>query len=145
MTYALSKFVSIPSVSACPSHAEDCRQAAIWLRKCLGQLGARTTLVSHELFLHFLFLFNPSTACFSCQQEKERTLLSWGLLAGPKVVVRNLGCSSMGKFYICLFCSSFSLFSLCSAITMSSPPQLTGGTLTHSRLQDAMDTCTAVG
>lgn len=46
MTYALSKFVSIPSISSCPTHAEDCRQAAIWLRKCLGQLGARTTLLS---------------------------------------------------------------------------------------------------
>jgi len=45
MTYALSKFVSIPSVSACPAHAEDCRQAAIWLRKCLNQLGAQATLL----------------------------------------------------------------------------------------------------
>ena len=46
MTFALSKFVSVPSVSGNPAHHEDCRQAAIWLRKCLGQLGARTSLVS---------------------------------------------------------------------------------------------------
>ncbi|KAF8887175.1 hypothetical protein BD779DRAFT_1611627 [Infundibulicybe gibba] len=45
MTYALSKFVSIPSVSSTLSHREDCRQAAIWLRKCLSQLGARTVLL----------------------------------------------------------------------------------------------------
>ncbi|KAG6909272.1 hypothetical protein DXG01_001334 [Tephrocybe rancida] len=44
MTYALSKFVSIPSVSSDPSHTEDCRQAAIWLKKCLSQLGAHTSL-----------------------------------------------------------------------------------------------------
>ncbi|KAJ2935286.1 hypothetical protein H1R20_g1809, partial [Candolleomyces eurysporus] len=45
LTYALTKFVSIPSVSSVPSHKEDCRQTAIWLRKCLGQLGARTSLL----------------------------------------------------------------------------------------------------
>ena len=46
MVYALSKFVSIPSVSSSQQHKEDCRQAAIWLRKCLGQLGAQSFLVS---------------------------------------------------------------------------------------------------
>ncbi|KAF5382706.1 hypothetical protein D9615_002814 [Tricholomella constricta] len=45
MTYALSKFISIPSVSSSPAHTEDCRQAAIWLKKCLGQLGARASLL----------------------------------------------------------------------------------------------------
>ncbi|KAG6865510.1 hypothetical protein C0991_001941 [Blastosporella zonata] len=45
MTYALSKFVSIPSVSSSPAHTEDCRQAAIWLKKCLNQLGAHTSLL----------------------------------------------------------------------------------------------------
>ncbi|KAF8798830.1 Zn-dependent exopeptidase [Phlegmacium glaucopus] len=45
MAVALSKFVSIPSVSCSPAHREDCRQAAIWLRKCLGQLGAHTSLL----------------------------------------------------------------------------------------------------
>jgi len=46
MDYALSKFISIPSVSSDLSHREDCRQAAIWLKKCLSQLGAESTLVS---------------------------------------------------------------------------------------------------
>ncbi|KAF8158262.1 hypothetical protein B0H34DRAFT_657084 [Crassisporium funariophilum] len=45
MLYALSKFISIPSVSCEPRYREDCRQAAVWLRKCLGQLGARTKLL----------------------------------------------------------------------------------------------------
>ncbi|CAA7261422.1 unnamed protein product [Cyclocybe aegerita] len=45
MLYALGKFVTIPSISSDPSHREDCRQAAIWLRKCLGQLGAHTFLL----------------------------------------------------------------------------------------------------
>lgn len=45
MLHALSKFVSIPSVSSEPHHREDCRQAAIWLKKCLTQLGAEATLV----------------------------------------------------------------------------------------------------
>lgn len=49
MTYALSKFVSIPSVSSDPSHREDCRQAAIWLKKGLNQLGAQSALLpTHE-------------------------------------------------------------------------------------------------
>ncbi|EGN97989.1 hypothetical protein SERLA73DRAFT_169073 [Serpula lacrymans var. lacrymans S7.3] len=46
MTYALSMFVSIPSVSCESAHREDCRQAAIWLKKCLHQLGAESTLLS---------------------------------------------------------------------------------------------------
>ncbi|TFK70401.1 glutathione degradosome [Pluteus cervinus] len=45
LTYALSKFVSIPSISCFPSNREDCRQAAIWLKKCLAQLGAHTALL----------------------------------------------------------------------------------------------------
>ena len=45
MLYALSKFISIPSVSKSSAHREDCRQAAIWLRKCLTQLGAEASLV----------------------------------------------------------------------------------------------------
>ncbi|KAF9778662.1 Zn-dependent exopeptidase [Thelephora terrestris] len=47
MLYALSRFISIPSVSNSPQHREDCRQAAIWLKKCFNQLGAsRSALVS---------------------------------------------------------------------------------------------------
>ncbi|KAG5639431.1 hypothetical protein H0H81_002302 [Sphagnurus paluster] len=45
MTHALSKFVSIPSISSDPARTEDCRQAAIWLKNCLSQLGARASLL----------------------------------------------------------------------------------------------------
>ncbi|CAL1713399.1 unnamed protein product [Somion occarium] len=45
LVYALSKFISIPSVSGCLSYREHCRQAAIWLRKCLSQLGAEASLL----------------------------------------------------------------------------------------------------
>ena len=38
----LSGFLSIPSVSALPSHAADCRRAAEWLRDELGSLGCPT-------------------------------------------------------------------------------------------------------
>ncbi|KAI5122438.1 hypothetical protein M0805_008751 [Coniferiporia weirii] len=48
MMHALSKFVSIPSVSSEPKHREDCRQAAIWLKKCLTQLGAEASLLPTE-------------------------------------------------------------------------------------------------
>lgn len=58
MTYALSKFVSIPSVSSDPNHREDCRQAAIWLKKCLNQLGAQSALVN---------LLNSSFPFSSCK------------------------------------------------------------------------------
>ncbi|KIL67904.1 hypothetical protein M378DRAFT_191433 [Amanita muscaria Koide BX008] len=46
MIYALSKFVSIRSVSSSPAHRDDCQQAAVWLKKCLSQLGAQTSLIS---------------------------------------------------------------------------------------------------
>ncbi|EMD39729.1 hypothetical protein CERSUDRAFT_150401 [Gelatoporia subvermispora B] len=45
MVLALSKLVSIPSVSNSANHREDCRQAAIWLRKCLTQLGADSSVL----------------------------------------------------------------------------------------------------
>lgn len=40
----LSKFVAIPSVSNCEQNREDCRQAAIWLKRCMSQLGAEATM-----------------------------------------------------------------------------------------------------
>ncbi|KAI0685388.1 Zn-dependent exopeptidase [Cerioporus squamosus] len=46
LVHGLTKFVSIPSVSNSPPHKEDCRQAAIWLRKCFTQLGAEASLVT---------------------------------------------------------------------------------------------------
>lgn len=55
LIYALSKFVSIPSVSCSPSNKEDCRQAAIWLKKCLAQLGAKSCLVCC-IFCSLIFL-----------------------------------------------------------------------------------------
>ncbi|KAI0061595.1 Zn-dependent exopeptidase [Artomyces pyxidatus] len=45
MMYALSKFVSIRSVSSAPELREDCHQAAIFLSKCLHQLGAHSKLL----------------------------------------------------------------------------------------------------
>ncbi|KAI9064650.1 Zn-dependent exopeptidase [Trametes sanguinea] len=45
LVYALTKFVAIPSVSNAVAHKEDCRQAAIWLRKCFTQLGAEASLL----------------------------------------------------------------------------------------------------
>lgn len=45
LVHALSQFVAIPSVSGSSAHHEDRRQAAIWLRKWLGLLGARAQLV----------------------------------------------------------------------------------------------------
>ncbi|CDO74568.1 hypothetical protein BN946_scf184771.g4 [Trametes cinnabarina] len=45
LVYALTKFVAIPSVSNALAHKEDCRQAAIWLRKCFTQLGAEASLL----------------------------------------------------------------------------------------------------
>ncbi|KAF7975347.1 hypothetical protein HWV62_9799 [Athelia sp. TMB] len=56
MIYALSKFVSIPSISSDPAHREDCRQAAIWLKKCLSQLGAEATLLTNSEGLNPLVL-----------------------------------------------------------------------------------------
>ncbi|KAF8489393.1 hypothetical protein JB92DRAFT_3013429 [Gautieria morchelliformis] len=44
----LYPFVSIPSVSNCEPNREDCRQAAIWLKRCLSQLGADATMIATE-------------------------------------------------------------------------------------------------
>src|SRR3954451_13952910 len=41
----LSGFLSIPSVSALPAHAADCRRAAEWLRDELTSLGCPTVQV----------------------------------------------------------------------------------------------------
>lgn len=54
LVFALSKFTSIPSVSSSPDHGEDCRQAAIWLTKCLAQLGASSKTV-RALFIFAQF------------------------------------------------------------------------------------------
>jgi hypothetical protein len=44
---ALSAFISFPSVSGRFGEKESCRQAAIWLRKFLTELGADANLVCH--------------------------------------------------------------------------------------------------
>lgn len=45
LVFALSKFISIPSISSSPDHREHCRQASIWFTKCLAQLGASSKTV----------------------------------------------------------------------------------------------------
>jgi hypothetical protein len=45
LSHALSSFVSFRSVSGADHTREHCRQAAIWLRRCLVQLGADASLV----------------------------------------------------------------------------------------------------
>ncbi|KAI0029482.1 hypothetical protein K488DRAFT_80144 [Vararia minispora EC-137] len=44
--YALKKLISIPSISSLPEHRGDCRRAAVWLSKCMQQLGAESKLLS---------------------------------------------------------------------------------------------------
>ncbi|KAI9511084.1 Zn-dependent exopeptidase [Russula earlei] len=69
LIYALSKFVSIPSVSSSVDHREDCRQAAIWLTKCFAQLGASSkTLYTDEAAVHNPIVF----ACFQGAQPCAR-------------------------------------------------------------------------
>lgn len=45
MLYALSKLISVPTVSD-EAHRESCRQGAHLLKKILGQLGASAEVVS---------------------------------------------------------------------------------------------------
>jgi di- and tripeptidase len=45
MLYALSKLISVPTVSD-DAHRESCRQGAHMLKKILGQLGASAEVVS---------------------------------------------------------------------------------------------------
>ena len=94
LVHALTKFVSIPSVSNYPSHREDCRQAAIWLRKCLTQLGAEASLVSR--IGHVPRPIIDNTRSGSYQQEILRTLSSWLLSAGRRHPRPSLVSSSMG-------------------------------------------------
>ncbi|KAJ7645615.1 hypothetical protein DFH06DRAFT_1211918 [Mycena polygramma] len=74
LTYALSKFVSIPSVSCSPAHREDCRQAAIWLKKCLSQLGAKSSLLPTGEGLNPLVLGTFSGATTKNKQSRPRVL-----------------------------------------------------------------------
>jgi acetylornithine deacetylase/succinyl-diaminopimelate desuccinylase-like protein len=51
MLQALSDFVAIESVSN-TLHREDCRQAAIWLKKHLSQLGANSMVVDLSIHMY---------------------------------------------------------------------------------------------
>jgi acetylornithine deacetylase/succinyl-diaminopimelate desuccinylase-like protein len=61
LVFALSKFISIPSVSNSPDHREHCRQAAIWLTKCFSQLGASSKTVRALFFPGLLSRMGHST------------------------------------------------------------------------------------
>ncbi|KAJ7465280.1 hypothetical protein FB451DRAFT_1263169 [Mycena latifolia] len=74
LTYALSKFVSIPSVSSNPSCREDCRQAAIWLKKCFSQLGASACLLPTGEEMNPLVLGTFSGTALKNGQRKPRVL-----------------------------------------------------------------------
>jgi len=78
MVYALSKFITLPSVSSDPLRKEDCRQAGIWLKKCLGQLGAHTALVCcitlvefSSAILHSYQLAKVKGVILSCSQPSK--------------------------------------------------------------------------
>ncbi|KAI0927550.1 hypothetical protein AcV5_008062 [Taiwanofungus camphoratus] len=75
MIYALSKFVSIPSVSNSLVHREDCRQAAIWLRKCLTQLGAHASLLPTQEGTNPLVL---ATFCGTETKRRKPRILFYG-------------------------------------------------------------------
>ncbi|KAH9966153.1 Zn-dependent exopeptidase [Russula compacta] len=69
LVFALSKFISIPSVSSSANNREDCRQAAIWLTKCFAQLGASSkTLYADDAAVHNPIVF----ACFQGAQTGLR-------------------------------------------------------------------------
>ncbi|EJC98016.1 Zn-dependent exopeptidase [Fomitiporia mediterranea MF3/22] len=83
MLHALSKFISIPSVSSERKHREDCRQAAIWLKKCLTQLGAESSLLPTEEGCNPLVLatFHGSQS----KQDRPRILFygHYDIMAAP--------------------------------------------------------------
>ncbi|KAJ7202821.1 hypothetical protein GGX14DRAFT_523684 [Mycena pura] len=74
LLFALDKFVSIPSVSSSPGHREDCRQAAIWLKKCFTQLGAKSALLPTVEGMNPLVLGTFSGATARTKQSKLRVL-----------------------------------------------------------------------
>jgi hypothetical protein len=96
LIYALSKFVSIPSVSSCPDHREDCRQAAIWLTKCFAQLGASSKAVR-------LLACTPSSFSndysYSCMWTKKQFTIqsSSGASEAPKIPGESRAYSFTGK------------------------------------------------
>ncbi|KAG8792306.1 hypothetical protein FRC17_008616, partial [Serendipita sp. 399] len=53
---ALAQFVGIPSVINAEACRESCRQAALWLKSLLSQLGAETSLLSPDSGINSLVL-----------------------------------------------------------------------------------------
>lgn len=94
MVYALSKFVSIPSVSNSAAHREDCRQAAIWLRKCLTQLGAEASLVGQTTAPRVVADDRPGIDSYP--PEMAPTRWSSRLSMAPKPSATGRGYCSMG-------------------------------------------------
>ncbi|KZS96118.1 glutathione degradosome [Sistotremastrum niveocremeum HHB9708] len=80
----LHDFVQFPSVSSLPENREDCRQAAIWLRKFLTQLGAEASLVPTQDGLNPLVL---ATFRGSEGKRKKSRILFYGhydVIPAPK-------------------------------------------------------------
>lgn len=93
LLFALEKFVAFPSVSGCAGRREDCRQAAIWLKKCLSQLGAEAQLLPTESGAggekgHPLVL---ATFKGTCDKERQRPrVLFYGCVRCTRMGVRVL-------------------------------------------------------
>lgn len=84
MLYALSRFISIPSVGNSPEHREDCRQGAIWLRKCLNQLGAsRSALVSTGELTNPLVLATFQGASHGVSKKRVLFYGHYDVIAAP--------------------------------------------------------------
>jgi len=93
MVYALSLFISIPSVSSDPLHREDCRQAAIWLKKCLQQLGAESTLVRDNIHC-----FCSDAMFFSCLLVSLEILSYWLPFVGVRERIPSPEYFFMGQY-----------------------------------------------
>ncbi|KAJ8457580.1 hypothetical protein ONZ51_g11443 [Trametes cubensis] len=112
LVYALAKFVAIPSVSNSLAHKEDCRQAAIWLRKCFTQLGAEASLVSPAFAYPLSGELTVTGTVY--RQARARTRSYWRRSMGRGRRRTDRGSSSTGT-------------------TTSSPRARTGGRPTRSR------------
>ncbi|QRV92322.1 Gly-Xaa carboxypeptidase [Ceratobasidium sp. AG-Ba] len=78
LIYALSKFVAIPSVTGAK---EDCRQAAVWLKKCFSQLGAESGLVTSSEGVNPLVLATfrgRSSTCATATAPRRPRILFYG-------------------------------------------------------------------
>ncbi|PVF99923.1 Zn-dependent exopeptidase [Serendipita vermifera] len=77
---ALAEFVAIPSVVNVESCREDCRQAALWLKRLLSQLGAEASLLSTPQGIN-----PPVLATFRGSEEhKNRPRLHYDVIPAKK-------------------------------------------------------------